>query len=105
MKAETDDAVNLCYESGGLISVKREALVPASEAAAFFSDKLVGEPQDTFALNSRGWAYYLLGNLAKAVADFDEFLPPIPARSTTDSPEPRAAGGSREPRARARRTG
>ena len=66
--------------------VNATRMVPANEAVAFFSAKLAESPQDTFALNSRGWAHYLLGNPAKAIADFDEFLRLAPGNGI-ESPE------------------
>ena len=86
VKSETDAAVQVLYENGGLLSVNRADLVPVDEAVAFFSAELAESSQDTFALNSRGWAYYLLGEPAKAITDFDEFLKLTPS-DTANGPE------------------
>jgi serine/threonine-protein kinase len=72
----------ICSDSGHPAWVKRADVVPATEAVAFFSAKLKESPTDTFALNSRGWTYHLLGNWASAKVDFDQFLRLTPAVAT-----------------------
>lgn len=74
MKVAKDTEIKVVTEYGLPAWVKRADVVPATEAVGFFSTKLAEAPTDTFALNSRGWAYYLLGEYTKAVQDFDEFL-------------------------------
>lgn len=59
--------------------VEKDAFVELSAAVEFFTAAIVENEKDTFAIVSRGWAYYLLNQPEKALADFDTFLKLVPA--------------------------
>jgi tetratricopeptide (TPR) repeat protein len=68
--------------------IEKQDLVLLEDTVDFFTKSLKANDKDTFALTSRGWAYYLIGKPDKAVADFDVFLKLTPAgrRSQLNSP-------------------
>jgi tetratricopeptide (TPR) repeat protein len=58
--------------------VKKDDLVPLSEAVEFYTKALKSDERSGYEYNFRGWAKYLLGKPDEAVKDFDEFLKRVP---------------------------
>jgi tetratricopeptide (TPR) repeat protein len=78
VKGEKGTQVEIFDDEYGCMIEKQE-LVLLEDAVEFFTKSLKVNDKDTFALTSRGWAYYLMGKPDKAVADFDAFLKLTPA--------------------------
>jgi tetratricopeptide (TPR) repeat protein len=88
VKGEKDSQLEVLISDGNAVRVERDAMIPVADAVEFFSKALKENDKDTFALNSRGWAYYLLGKPEKAIEDFDKFLKLTPAGVATRSGVP-----------------
>jgi tetratricopeptide (TPR) repeat protein len=89
VKSEKGDSVEILLSGGTACWVEKKQLVPLTDAVEHFNAALKLNPKDTFALNSRGWAYYLLGQIDKAVADFDSFLRLTPSDGELPADAPR----------------
>jgi tetratricopeptide (TPR) repeat protein len=78
VKAEKGARVEV-FEGDLACWFEKADVVPLADAVEFFTKALKADAKDAFALNSRGWAYHLLGKPEEALKDFDAFLKLVPA--------------------------
>jgi len=78
VKSEKDTQLEI-FDDEFICTMEKEELVVLEDAVEYFTKSLKANDKDTFALTSRGWAYYLLSKPDKAIADFDAFLKLTPA--------------------------
>lgn len=78
VKSEKNDRIEFLLGDGTPVQLARPEVVPLSESVEFFTTRSKQDADREFALTSRGWAYYQLGKLDKAIDDFDAFLKLLP---------------------------